>query len=235
MPLILRFFAAGVFAYMLGAIPSSYCIGRLCFHLDLREHGSGNLGATNAFRVLGARAGICVLVADFIKGFIPVMMVRLFLAAGVSEAAVGWLMLCASLFAVVGHAFSPYIGFHGGKGVATTAGVMLAMMPQVFMVEAVCFIALACTTRYISLASMGVAVLFPVWTLVFTPPALRPPFLLLSVLTAVFVIWLHRGNIGRLRAGTEPRFAFSLRGSGVKGTAEEDGADTDSANERTGQ
>jgi glycerol-3-phosphate acyltransferase PlsY len=212
-PVPVSFLAVALAGYLFGAIPTSFIVGKLCFHLDLRQHGSGNLGATNAFRVLGPTAGLAVALIDVAKGALPVLAAHSLLplpaAAGVSPQLRGWLMLIAGLAAITGHAFSPYIGFHGGKSIATSAGVMLAMVPLVFAIELACFLAVVAVTRYVSVGSLTVAILFPVWTFSLRKPL---PFSLFAIAAAVLVVWLHRANIERLRQGTEPKFSFHRGG-----------------------
>ncbi|MDR1776194.1 MAG: glycerol-3-phosphate 1-O-acyltransferase PlsY [Actinomycetes bacterium] len=215
---VLKLLLVLVVGYLAGSVPFSLLAGKIFFGLDLREHGSGNLGTTNALRVLGAPAGIAVMVCDVAKGAAAVQFARLIAHAGGAvltsaaagmnaQTAAGWLMVVSALAAIAGHAFSPWIGFRGGKGVATTAGAMLAMMPAVFACEAVVFFGLIAVTRYVSVGSIAVAVLYPVWTVAFRSSR-HTPYVLFALLAAVTVIWLHRANIVRLKNGTEPRFSI---------------------------
>ncbi len=188
-----------VASYLLGAVPTSYLAGRLFRGIDLREHGSRNLGATNLYRVLGWRFAIPVGLLDASKGLIPVLV----FAPRVSSSELFALVL--GLTAVVGHAFSVFVGFKGGKGVATAAGVMLGLTPAALGVAAAVWVALVYLTGYVSVASIAAAVLFPVAVFLIDRPA-RPAMLWLDVAVAGAIVWLHRGNIRRLLNGTESRF-----------------------------
>ena len=185
-------------SYLLGAIPTSYLAGRLFRGIDLRNHGSKNLGATNVYRIMGWRYAIPVAVFDVAKGAVPVLI----LGPAVSSAS--WFPLLCGVVAVVGHVFSVFVGFKGGKGVATSAGVVLGLAP---MAVGICLLAWALVvwaSGYVSLGSVAAAAMFPglVWLLY---PARRETIWLYALLAAV-IIWMHRANISRLRAGTENRF-----------------------------
>lgn len=187
-----------VAAYVAGATPTAYWVGRAAYRVDLRARGSGNLGATNAFRVLGWRAGVPVIVVDVLKGFAPTYaFARL---DGLPEADWGVLYGAA---AVLGHAFSFWVGFRGGKGVATGAGVVAALSPPVLVVGAVAWGMCLFLTRYVSLASVSAAAAAALssWLVGGAGTALRA-FLLV---VAVFVVWSHRSNLARWRAGKEPK------------------------------
>lgn len=186
-------------SYLLGAIPTSYLAGRLFRGIDLREHGSRNLGATNLYRVLGWRYAVPVGLLDAAKGFIPVVA----FAPRVSPSDL--FALVCGLTAVLGHAFSVFVGFKGGKGVATAAGVMLGLAPVALAVATAVWIALVFTTGYVSLGSIAAAAVFPIAVLLFDRPA-EPGMLWLDVAVAAAIIWFHRGNIQRLLKGTENRF-----------------------------
>jgi glycerol-3-phosphate acyltransferase PlsY len=186
-------------SYLLGAIPTSYLAGRLFRGIDLREHGSRNLGATNLYRVLGWRYAVPVGLLDAAKGFIPVVA----FAPRVSPSDL--FALVCGLTAVLGHAFSVFVGFKGGKGVATAAGVMLGLAPVALAVATAVWIALVFTTGYVSLGSIAAAAVFPIAVLLFDRPA-EPRMLWLDVAVAAAIIWFHRGNIQRLLKGTENRF-----------------------------
>ena len=188
-----------VASYLLGAIPTSYLAGRLIRGIDLREHGSRNLGATNLYRVLGWRFAIPVGLLDAAKGLIPVLV----FAPRVSDSEV--FALVCGLTAVVGHVFSIFVGFKGGKGVATAAGVMLGLTPVALGVAAAVWAALVFLTGYVSVGSIAAAAVFPVAVWLLEPPT-RPAILWLDIALAAAIIWLHRGNIQRLLNGTENRF-----------------------------
>jgi glycerol-3-phosphate acyltransferase PlsY len=186
-------------SYLLGAIPTSYLAGRLFGGIDLREHGSRNLGATNLYRVLGWRFAIPVGLFDAAKGLVPVLV----FAPRVSASEL-FALICG-LTAVVGHAFSVFVGFKGGKGVATAAGVMLGLTPVALAVAAVVWVLLVYFTGYVSVGSIAAAAVFPLAVYVLDPPA-HPAMLWLDVAVAAAIVWLHRGNIRRLLNGTENRF-----------------------------
>ncbi|HUR93390.1 MAG TPA: glycerol-3-phosphate 1-O-acyltransferase PlsY [Gemmatimonadales bacterium] len=186
-------------SYLVGAIPTSYLVGRLFRGIDLREHGSRNLGATNLYRVLGWRYAIPVGMLDATKGMIPVLV----FAPRVSSSEL--LALVLGLTAVVGHAFSVFVGFKGGKGVATAAGVMLGLTPAALGVAAAVWVTLVYLTGYVSVGSIVAAAVFPVAVFLIDRPA-RPVMLWLDVAVAAAIIWLHRANIRRLLNGTENRF-----------------------------
>jgi acyl phosphate:glycerol-3-phosphate acyltransferase len=188
-----------VASYLLGAIPTSYLAGRLFRGIDLREHGSRNLGATNLYRVLGWRYAVPVGLFDVAKGLVPVLV----FAPRVSASEV--FALVCGLTAVLGHVFSVFVGFKGGKGVATAAGVMLGLAPVALGVAIVVWVALVFLTGYVSLGSIAAAAVFPIAVLLLEPPA-QPVMLWLDVAVAAAIIWLHRGNIQRLLKGTENRF-----------------------------
>lgn len=186
-------------SYLLGAIPTSYLAGRLFRGIDLREHGSRNLGATNLYRVLGWRFAIPVGVFDAAKGLVPVLV----FAPRVSSSEL--FALVCGLVAVVGHVFSVFVGFKGGKGVATAAGVMLGLTPAALGIALVIWIALVYLTGYVSVASIAAAAVFPLAVYLIDPPD-QIEILWLDVAVAAAIIWLHRANIGRLLKGTENRF-----------------------------
>jgi acyl phosphate:glycerol-3-phosphate acyltransferase len=188
-----------VASYLLGAIPTSYLAGRLFRGIDLRDHGSRNLGATNLYRVLGWRYAIPVGLFDAAKGLIPVTV----FAPRVSPSDL--FALVCGLTAVLGHVFSVFVRFKGGKGVATAAGAMLGLAPIALAVATAVWAALVFTTGYVSLGSIAAAAVFPVAVLLFDPPA-EPGMLWLDIAVAAAIIWFHRGNIQRLLKGTENRF-----------------------------
>ncbi len=200
-PLLL---AAG--AYLLGSIPTSFWVGRGVYGVDLRREGSGNLGATNTLRVLGARAAIPVLTVDVLKGWVPVALFPLLLAPGAGE---GWMLVFGGA-AVLGHVFSVGVGFRGGKGVATSTGVFLALAPWAFLVGLLVWVGTLALTRYVSLGSILAALVLPV-AVALTPHQGGSGTLAFTLALAAFVVFAHRTNIRRLLAGTESR--MGRRGS----------------------
>ena len=186
-------------SYLLGAVPTSYLAARLFRGIDLREHGSRNLGATNLYRVLGWRYAVPVGLLDAAKGLVPVLV----FAPRVSSSEL-FALICG-LVAVVGHVFSVFVGFKGGKGVATAAGVMLGLTPAALGVAVLVWAALVYLTGYVSVGSIAAAAIFPVAVYLLEPPD-QPAMLWLDVAVAAAIVWLHRGNIQRLFKGTENRF-----------------------------
>jgi len=183
------------FAYLLGSIPSGYVLGKLS-GVDVRQAGSGNVGATNVARAVGKRQGVLTLLADVLKGMAPV-------AIGL------WMQLQPETIAMVasaaflGHLYPIFLKFRGGKGVATGLGALLIIAPLATMLLVGVFVAVAFPTRLVSLSSIIAAALAPlVLWLFFQPPAI----VWMGAFLAAMIVWRHRGNIQRLLAGTEPRF-----------------------------
>ncbi len=195
-------------SYFIGAIPNSYLAGKLFKGIDLREHGSGNLGATNVWRTLGPKFAIPVGILDSAKGAIPV----LFIAPLAAEAKL--FALACGIMAVLGHVFSVFVGFKGGKGVATAAGVMLGLTPLAVVVTTAVWLVILWTTGYSSLGSIVAAAILPLaaWLL---HPADRD-LVWVQALVALAIIWFHRSNIRRLLAGTESRFGKRHRQAPVE-------------------
>ncbi|MBX6377022.1 MAG: glycerol-3-phosphate 1-O-acyltransferase PlsY [Clostridia bacterium] len=196
-------------SYLLGSIPVGYLLGRLR-GVDVRQHGSGNIGATNSFRVLGPLAGLAVLVVDAGKGFAAVTLAR-FLAEGswglpaLPAGAVPWLAAAAGLAAVAGHDWSPFLGFRGGKGVATTGGVFLALLPWALLVGLTVFAVSFAITRVVSVGSLLGAATFAAAAAVLPAPI---PFRLAAWCAFVLILLRHRANIRRLLAGEEQRLSL---------------------------
>jgi len=185
-------------SYLLGAIPTSYLVARIARGVDLRQVGSRNLGATNLYRSLGWAYAVPVALFDIAKGAIPV------LVFGPRASGGDWIPLALGATAVLGHVFSVFVGFNGGKGVATAAGVVLAIAPWGTLVAAVTWVLVVWISGYVSLGSVLAAAVLPVTAYALHPE--RRPLWWLFVGLAGFVIFMHRANIGRLRAGTENRF-----------------------------
>ena len=200
-------------AFLLGAIPFSYFFGKQLRGIDLRQHGSGNLGATNVFRTLGKGWGILCLVLDIGKGAVAVWLMSLAVAAWppafgntVIDQPDLWRILAGAL-AALGHTFSPFVGFKGGKGVATTAGAFAVIAPYAVLVSFVAFAAVFFATRVVSIGSITAASVMPVAVLFFELKSSEPSLtiILFSALVCAWVIFKHRTNIQRLREGTEQR------------------------------
>lgn len=193
-------------SYLIGSIPTSLLIGRLVKGIDLRQHGSKNLGATNLYRVLGWRYAVPVGLFDMAKGYVPVAVVGPAVSGGVL------IPLLCGVAAVLGHMFSPFVGFKGGKGVATGAGVVLAMAPLAFLGAFGIWALLVFLTGYVSLGSVVAAASLPLLTVWLYPG--RPAVLWITAALGALVVWMHRGNIGRLLKGTESRFGRNAKETG---------------------
>ncbi len=190
-------------AYLLGATPTSYIAGRLGGGIDLREHGSKNLGATNVYRVLGWKYAVPVGLVDMAKGAVPVAV----LAPWSNGPA--WFPVALGIAAVLGHMYSPYVRFKGGKGVATAAGMFLALAPIAVAISLPIWGALLWLTGYVSVSSLVAAVLFPVWVRLTAPDSL--PAFWASIALALLIVYSHRTNIRRLLEGRENRFRTRRR------------------------
>ena len=194
----MTFFCLIILSYFFGAIPSGVWIGKIFKNIDVRDYGSKNSGATNSYRVLGAKLGIAVLIMDVLKGFIPLYIASKFNLEYNDLVILG-------LVAILAHTFSCFISFKGGKGVATSLGVFLFLAPVITLILLVIFILVVYFTKYISLGSITAAFLLPIFTF-FT---YRDTYLFtLSVVIAIFVIYRHKTNISRLLSGTENKFKF---------------------------
>jgi len=200
---ILSYLLTVLGAYLLGSIPTGFLAAK-AKGIDIRSVGSGNIGATNAMRVLGKPAGITVLLLDAAKGFLAVCLATgLARHGGQTDETIATLRVLAGIGAVLGHNYTCWLKFKGGKGIATTAGVYLALAPWALLAALVFFLLTVVTTRYVSLGSIFGAVALPAFVWV-----LHPHELLLGIVTTalgLLAIYKHKGNIQRLRAGTENR------------------------------
>ena len=195
-------------SYLLGSIPFGYLAGRLV-GIDIRQAGSGNVGATNVVRVLGKGYGYPVFALDFLKGFGAVKISMLMAPGQPSE----WnspeiVGILAAMSSILGHLYPPWLKFKGGKGVATSAGALLALTPVATLIGIAIWIIVFWLTRYVSLASITAAVVLPIVILVVSSQDQHKPKPLVysSACVAAVVIWRHRSNLSRLMRGTEPRF-----------------------------
>lgn len=186
-------------AYLAGSIPTSFIVGKIFHGIDLLEHGSGNLGATNAFRVLGAKSALPVVFIDVGKGFAPVWLFPNLVASGF-----GWTLAYAA-GAIVGHMFSVWVGFRGGKGIATSAGAFLGLAPWAVLGGLLVWCAVTFSSGYVSLGSIVTAAVLPI-LVALTPHAGGSGLVWFAAGLAVVVIWAHRANVGRLRRREEHRF-----------------------------
>jgi len=182
-------------AYLLGSIPTGLLLGKL-YGIDVRQEGSGNIGATNLYRTVGRKVGIWTLTGDCLKGFLPVLLAW---KLGLGEPMQAWIGLAA----FCGHVFSIFLLFKGGKGVATALGVYLALAPLAVLGALAVFVILVAVWRYISLGSVVAAAVMPV--IIFFRPH-TPQLLIATALISAMVIAKHHGNISRLVAGTESKF-----------------------------
>jgi glycerol-3-phosphate acyltransferase PlsY len=217
-------------AFFLGSIPFGLLIAK-ARGIDIRQHGSGNIGATNVLRVMGKKFGIPCLLLDIMKGFVPTLLaitlIRFagqpngisitcllpFAKADNSQLMAQSLQVITGLFAILGHNYSPWVGFKGGKGIATSAGVVIALMPAAIVILVLIWLAVFLTTRYVSVASIIAVAVLPILTLWgswhhgrIQDGTWNKPLFIFSLLVALLGIWKHRSNIQRLMAGTENRF-----------------------------
>ena len=191
---MLSIFLGATMAYLLGSIPSGLWIGRKFFQIDIRQHGSGNLGATNSFRILGKKAGTIVLLMDLLKGSISVLLLKQMDLHGISP-------LIIALFAVVGHTYPLFANFKGGKAVATFAGVILAYQPVLFLIGLGIFILTLAISKMVSFTSMLTISIGVLLSLYFQDMVLT----IIALLADIFIIYRHRTNVQRILNGTEPK------------------------------
>jgi glycerol-3-phosphate acyltransferase PlsY len=201
-------------AFLLGGIPFGYLVGRLVLGDDIRSYGSGNIGATNVWRVLGWKCGVSVLLLDALKGLLPTAMSEVTLRS-TGCVPPDWLMVAAGLSAIVGHMFPVWLRFRGGKGVATALGVVLVISPKSSGFALLAFLLAMVASRMVSLSSILAALAYAAshlwlrgqsaWT------AQGLPATLFALIVPAMIIWRHRGNIRRILNGTESRFGRSSR------------------------
>lgn len=194
-------------AYLLGSIPFGYLIVRAKEGADVRETGSGGTGATNVTRKAGKFAGVVTLLLDAAKGAAAVLLARLLLTP---DFGVNWFVAAAAILALLGHIFPVWLGFRGGKGVATGVGIFLCLAPLALLCAALIFILVVATTRYISLGSIIATATFPIflWLLnsLVKPVANLAPVMTTAITGGTLIIMMHRANIGRLMRGEESKF-----------------------------
>ncbi|WP_445001632.1 glycerol-3-phosphate 1-O-acyltransferase PlsY [Exiguobacterium alkaliphilum] len=196
MPYLTEIFIV-LISYVLGSIPFALIIGKLGYRVDVREHGSGNLGTTNTFRVLGKRAGTLVLLGDMGKGLVAALLPLLF-GSDMS-------LLLAGIPAIIGHSYPVFAKFKGGKSVATSAGVLLAAFPWFFLVVVTTFVVTLLVSKMVSLSSMAASVVGLVTVIAYGIIARDWLPLIVIVPLALFIIIKHRSNWQRIRSGTEPK------------------------------
>ncbi len=190
-------------AYLLGSIPFSVWIGKAFYGVDVREHGSGNAGATNTLRVLGKKTGFIVLFLDSLKGFLAANVVRVL---ALDESYLLNYQMLFGMMAVLGHIYPVFAGFKGGKGIATLLGIVIAMSWKVSLVCMLCFVLIVWITRFISVGSMLTCILSPLF--VFVIHGNEMVFIYFCIGIALMVVYTHRSNIKRLLSGTENKFTF---------------------------
>ncbi len=203
-----------VLAYLLGSVPTAVWVSRSFFGIDIREHGSGNAGATNTFRILGPRAGTGVMLIDMLKGFLAVKL-SLFSGLAWDGQAITNLQVVLGLAAVVGHIFPIWADFRGGKGIATLFGMILAIQPTVAVCLVGVFAAMLYLTRYVSLSSIVASIAFPLLILViFNEPEIG--YRVFAIATACLVVLTHHKNINRLLQGNESKVRLRRPGRGSR-------------------
>lgn len=199
-----------LFGYLAGSIPTAVWVGKWFYGIDVRKEGSGNAGATNTFRVLGAKAAIPVMIIDVVKGYAAVALVPFFFAMGDESEIPPILNLIVAAAAVIGHTLPLFAGFKGGKGVATLLGVGIALFPIASWLAVAVFVIVLAITSYVSLASMLGGLLFSLSVIFFFPPP-HWSYYILAVAVALFLPYTHRKNIRRLLDGTESKISFKKK------------------------
>lgn len=192
---------AGLLSYLLGSVPSGLICGKLFWGVDLRQHGSHNIGATNAWRTLGKGPGILVFLLDFLKGFLGVWL-------GMHFSGIPIVMVLCGILAILGHSCSVFLRFQGGKGVATGLGVIAMLMPKVTLAVFLIWLGIVWGTGYVSLASCVAAVFVPIMAWIFGSPS---EYLAFGLLAAILIVVRHRANIIRLMNGTESKIKAGHR------------------------
>jgi len=211
-----------ILAYLIGSVPTAVWIGKRFYSIDVREHGSGNAGATNTFRVLGKKAGIPVLLIDIFKGFVAVNLVYLQSKFGVDDVIpLTNLKLAFGFASVIGHVFPIFAGFRGGKGIASLLGILLAIHPAGALCALGIFLLVLLTTKYVSLGSMMAGVCFPVLViLVFDNKV--PALMIFSIVVSILVVITHQKNIQRLLKRNENKTYLFKKKPKLAGFEEDD-------------
>jgi len=191
-------------AYLIGSLPSGLWVGKLFYNIDIREHGSGNLGGTNTFRTLGKKAGLVVTILDILKGTAATLLGSLALFESVNVHP-----LILGILAVVGHMFPVFASFKGGKAVATSGGLLLGYNWPIFVILVIAFFVILKMTKMVSLTSMILAVIAVVYSVIYYFTVDNDwPLIVIVVLLAAFIFYRHRANIKRIKAGTEPKVSW---------------------------
>lgn len=205
---MLRFFTVIIFGYLLGSIPFGIIISRLFKGIDVREYGSKNIGFTNVFRVVGVLPAVIVLILDVGKGVVSVLLIS---QIAISQAPLSptLVRIAAGMFVILGHIFPIFANFKGGKGVATAAGVLLALVPSEFILVLIIFVLVVSFTRYISLGSLVSSLFLPLilaFEKYYLKKAIPIELIVVSLILCFLIFYTHRQNIKRLLAGTENKF-----------------------------
>lgn len=219
MPAIVFTVVCMVASYLICGIPFGLILGRLMGHVDIRQSGSGNIGTTNALRVAGPKVAAPTLLFDVLKGVICINVSRVIIASwgwgfspvtGILEPSAGydWMISLVALACLYGHIFSPYLKFHGGKGIATGVGILFGFWWPLALVHLAIFIVLVAITKYVSVGSIVTAAVVPI-TVYIAFPHISAVSLAIWALLGWTVVWAHRGNIAKLRAGNENKLSFS--------------------------
>jgi len=197
---VVRYIIIAIICYFIGSISSSYIIGRIGSNIDIRQYGSGNLGATNTLRVLGLKAGIGVLLADFLKG-----MAATFIGLGIGGEIGG---MIGGMAAILGHNWPIFLEFRGGKGIATSLGLIFTLFPRIGVILVILGVIIIILTRYVSLASLIGSIIFPILISIFNYDLV---YIIGSIVISGLAIYRHRSNISRLLKGKENKISFNLK------------------------
>ena len=196
-----------IVCYLLGSFPTSYLVGKVLRGIDIRKHGSGNVGATNTFRVLGAAPGILVLVLDIAKGLVAVSLIAPYIASHFNTSlTLAWLKILAGISVIAGHNWSIFLRFKGGKGVATSAGVLLGISAKSVGLAAIVWVIVTGVSRYVSLGSIISAVSLPIFMWL---SGKENPTLFFGIAIAILIVVRHRANIVRLIHHRENKISLS--------------------------
>ena len=212
-------------AYLIGSLPFGFWIAKLK-GIDIRDHGSGNIGATNVFRNLGPRYGVLVLILDIAKGLLPVLIGSSVILKKIpidpavvndKEALEGFVYVTLAISTIIGHNYTFWLGFKGGKGIATSAGALIPFLPQVLIGSFIIWIVVFFTSRYVALASILAALSLPILTYLLDHNYIFPdinsslPVLLFGVLAGLMALWRHKSNIQRIIKGEEDKFRRKVK------------------------
>jgi glycerol-3-phosphate acyltransferase PlsY len=208
---MLNFFLMVFCAYLVGSIPTAIILGKIFKGIDIRQHGSGNAGATNVFRVLGWQAGLIVLLIDMGKGLLATLLIYKIAQGSVAIESV-LLQIISGLAAIFGHIWTVFAGFKGGKGVGTGAGMIIGLTPGAVLLGIIIFLITVVITRYVSLGSILGSLSIPAYLFVrhvALNASIPTPLLIFGIFVPLLIIFTHRSNIERIMKGTENKFRFS--------------------------